>query len=115
MLNSQCLSITAKANKPDVKSLAEAAHGAKALNSIFLLTNRCYHLILTAPITSASSKRSFSKLKFNKTVLRSVMKQERLKCLMMLGCKTDITVWINQILKFKTSGDESLIPQIVVH
>ncbi len=84
-----------QANKPDVKSLAEAAHCAKVLNSIFPLTSRCYHLILTAPITSASSERSFSKLKLIKTVLRSVMKQERLKSLMMLGCETDITDSIN--------------------
>ena len=84
-----------QANKPDVKSLAEAAHCAKVLNSIFPVTSRCYHLILTAPITSASSERSFSKLKLIKTVLRSVMKQERLKSLMMLGCETDITDSIN--------------------
>jgi hypothetical protein len=84
-----------QANKPDVKSLTEAAHCAKVLNSIFPLTSRCYHLILTAPITSASSERSFSKLKLIKTVLRSVMKQERLKSLMMLGRETDITDSIN--------------------
>ena len=84
-----------QANKPDVKSLAEAAHCAKVLNSIFPVTSRCYHLILTAPITSASSERSYSKLKLIKTVLRSVMKQERLKSLMMLGCETDITDSIN--------------------
>ena len=81
-----------QANKPDVKSLTEAA---KVLNSIFLLTSRCYHLNFTAPITSASSKRSFSKLKLIGTVLRSVMKQERLNGLMMLGCETDFTDSIN--------------------
>ena len=84
-----------QANNPDVKSLAEAAHWPKALNSVFPLTSTCYNLILTAQITSASSERSFSKLKLIKTVLRSVMKQERLKSLMMLGCETDITDSIN--------------------
>jgi ERCC4-type nuclease len=33
---------------------------------------------LTVPVTSASAERSFSKLKSVKTVMRSVMNQERL-------------------------------------
>ena len=60
--------------------------------SIFPLTNRCYRLISTAPITSASSERSFSKLKLIKTVMRSVMNQrDRLKDFMTLGSGKDLT------------------------
>jgi hypothetical protein len=59
--------------------------------SIFPLTNRCYSPILTAPITSASSERSFSKLKLIKTVMRSLMNQDRLKDFMTLGSKKDLT------------------------
>ena len=84
-----------QANKPDIKTIAEAARCAKELQTIFPLTSRCYHLILTAPITSASSERSFSKLKLIKTVMCSVMKQERLKDFMTLGCERDLTDSIN--------------------
>ena len=80
-----------RANKPHIKTIAEAARCAKELQAIFPLTSRCCHLILTAPMTSASSERSFSKLKLIKTVMRSMMKQERLKD----GCERDLTDSIN--------------------
>ena len=80
-----------RANKPGINTISEAARCAKELQTIFPLTSRCYHLILTASITSASGERSFSKLKLVKTVMRSVMKQERLKDFMTLGCETDLT------------------------
>ena len=63
-------------HKVDTETIAEAARLAmkfEKLTCIFPLTNRCYRLILTASITSASSERSFSKLKVIKTVMRSVM------------------------------------------
>ena len=84
-----------RGNKPDINTIAEAARYAKELQTIFPLTSRCYHLILTATITSASSERSFSKLKLIKTVMRSLMKQERLKDFMTLGCERDLTDSIN--------------------
>ena len=80
-----------QANKPDVKTIGEAARCAKELHCVFPLTSRCYHLILTAPITSASSESSFPKLKLIKTFLRSVMKQDGLKDLLILGCEKDMT------------------------
>ena len=82
-------------NKPDIKTISEAARCAKGLHTIFPLTSRCYHLILTAAITSASSERSFSRLKLIKSVMRSVMEQERLKDFMTLGCERDLTDSIN--------------------
>ena len=42
-------------------------------------------------MSSASSERSFSKLKFVKTLIRSTMGQERLQNLMILACEKDIT------------------------
>ena len=47
-------------------------------------------MILTAPITSASKERSFLKLKLIKTFMHSVVKQDRLKDLLTLGCGKDI-------------------------
>ena len=75
-----------QANKPDLKTIAESARCTKELQSIFPLTSRCYHLILTAPVTSASSERSFFKLKFIKTFMHLVMKRDRLMYLLILGC-----------------------------
>ena len=48
-------------NKLEIEKIAEAAHLAMKFESIFPLTNRCYRLILTAPITSGRvSKASLS-------------------------------------------------------
>ncbi|CAB4028662.1 zinc finger MYM-type 1-like, partial [Paramuricea clavata] len=46
----------------EITTIREAARFAMDCESIFPLTSRCYRLILTAPITSAASERSFSKL-----------------------------------------------------
>jgi hypothetical protein len=46
---------------------------------------------LTVPVTFAFAERSFSKLKLLKTVMRSVMNQERLGELMTLACERDLT------------------------
>ena len=66
-----------RANKPDIKTIAEAARCGKELQTIFPLTSRCCHLILTAPMTSASSERSFSKLKLIKTVIYTFSDETR--------------------------------------
>ena len=52
------------------------------------------------PITSASSERSFSKLKLIKTAIRSVMKERRLKDLITLGCEKDLkdTIDLNTVV-----------------
>jgi hypothetical protein len=76
-------------NKLEFETIVEAARLAMKFESIFPLTNRCYRLILTAPITSASSERSFSKLKLIKTVMLLVMNQDRLKDFMTLGSEKD--------------------------
>ena len=80
-------------NKPDeiTSSTESAANYARRFKGLFPLTERCYQLLLTVPITSASSDRSFSKLKLIKTLMRSSMKQERLYEMMILACEKDIT------------------------
>ena len=60
--------------------------------TLFPLTRRCFKLLLTVPVTSASAEHSFSKLKLVKTVMRSVMKQERLNELLTLACERDPTL-----------------------
>jgi hypothetical protein len=78
-------------NMPDIKTVEDAARCARERQTIFPLTSRCFQLLLTAPITSASSERSFSKLKLIKTAIRSVMRERRLKDLITLGCEKDLT------------------------
>ena len=78
-------------NKPEITSIKEAADYARRFKGLFPLTERCYQLLLTVPITSASSERSFSKLKLIKTLMRSSMKQERLYEMMILACEKDLT------------------------
>jgi hypothetical protein len=47
---------------------------------------------MTVPVTFPSAERSFSKLKLLKTVMRSVMNQERLGELLTLACERDLTL-----------------------
>ncbi|KAI5009022.1 hypothetical protein ZWY2020_010070 [Hordeum vulgare] len=49
-----------------------------------------YRILLTVPVTVASAKRSFSKLKLLKNYLRSTMLQDRLNDLAMCSIKKDI-------------------------
>jgi hypothetical protein len=48
-----------------------------------------YRILLTIPVTVASAKRSFSKLKLIKTYLRTTMSQERLSGLAMISIKNE--------------------------
>lgn len=49
-----------------------------------------YRILLTIPVTVASAKRSFSKLKLLKTYLRSTMSQEMLNGLTLIAVENDI-------------------------
>jgi len=49
-----------------------------------------YRILLTIPVTVASTKRSFSKLKLLKSYLRSTMSQERLSGLALISIENDI-------------------------
>ena len=49
-----------------------------------------YRILLTIPVSVATAKRSFSKLKLIKNYLRSTMSQERLNELAMLPIETDM-------------------------
>jgi len=49
-----------------------------------------YRIYLTIPVTSASSERSFSKLKIIKNYLRSTMNQDRLSDLSLLSIEWDL-------------------------
>ena len=60
----------------------------------------CYiHILCTLPVTSCSSKRSFSALKWVKTSIRSCMSNERLNLLTLLHVHTDIAIDIPQVIE----------------
>lgn len=50
-----------------------------------------YKLCLTLPVTTATTERSFSKLKLVKTTLRSTMIEERLSALLLLSIERELT------------------------
>jgi hypothetical protein len=73
-------------NMSDIKTVEDAARCARERQTISPLTiKQMLQLLLTAPITSSSSERSFSKLKLIKTAIRSVIKERRLKDLITLA------------------------------
>ena len=49
-----------------------------------------YRILLTIPVTVASIKKSFSKLKLLKSYLRSIMSQKRLNELAILSIEQDL-------------------------
>lgn len=62
------------------------------LESAFPNLYTVYKAICTLPPTSATAKRTFSKLKLIKTKHRSVMGESRLDHLMVLSCSPDIDI-----------------------
>ena len=61
---------------PVISTVMDAAGCANERRVSFPLTSRCFQLLLSTPITSLSSERSFSKLKLIKTAIRSVIREK---------------------------------------
>ena len=55
------------------------------------LTWKAYQLMLTAPISVSKDERTFSHLKFVKSVYHSTMGNKTLDNLMLLNCEKDLT------------------------
>ena len=75
-------------------SLAEIAHYSEERKPVFPLTNRCYQLLMTIPVSVAKDERTFSRLKLVKLVKtssRSKMGDERLESLLLMSCEKDLT------------------------
>ena len=77
--------------KQEIDSIKNALNYCLKFKELFPLTLRSLKLVLTAPVTSASSERSFSKLKLIKTLVRSTMGQGRLQNSMTLASEKDLT------------------------
>ena len=79
----------------ELTSVADAARFSEERKRIFPLSNRCYRLLMTAPVTVAKDERTFSRLKLVKTYLRTTMTDDRLNSLMLMSCEKDLTDAIN--------------------
>lgn len=80
-----------KENRPEACLAQTASEYCKEFKSLFPLTERCFRLTLTAPITNSSNERSFSKLRSIKTLMRSTARQERLEHVTKLACEKELT------------------------
>lgn len=69
------------------------------LASVFPTLNTTFIIALTLPVSSASTERSFSKLKLIKTKLRTTMSQARLEDLMIISCERNISISSDEILQ----------------
>lgn len=65
------------------------------LNEAFPNLSIALRIILTIPVTVATAKRTFSKLKLIKTYLRSTMSQERLSALAIVSIENDIAAGLD--------------------
>lgn len=69
------------------------------LASVFPTLNTTFKIALTLPVSSASTERSFSKLKLIKTRLRTTMSQQRLEDLMIISCERNTSISSDEILQ----------------
>lgn len=67
-----------------------------SLGTIFPSLDAALKISLTIPLSSASTERSFSKLKIIKSRLRTTMSQHRLEELMIISCERDISDVIDE-------------------
>lgn len=79
------------------------------LATIFPLIDTALKIILTLPVASASTERSFSKLKIIKNRLRTTMSQDRLEDLMIISCEKDISKSIDHEEILKIFSEKSTI------
>jgi len=93
-----------KLKKEEMKNSGSLAYLLKlvhntGLKTIFPSVYVALKIAVTLPVTSASTERSFSKLKLIKNRLRSTMKQDRLEDLMIISCERDVPVDVDKVVK----------------
>ncbi len=65
------------------------------------------------PVSSASTERSFSKLKLIKTRLRSTMAEPRLEGLMRIACKQDISIDKENVINTFANNSNQLMNLLI--
>lgn len=76
-------------NVGSMKALYQIFHAGN-LGSVFPTLNNALQIALTLPVSSATTERTFSKLKIIKTRLRTTMTNTRLEDLMLITCEQDL-------------------------
>lgn len=66
-------------------------------------------IAVTLPVSSASTERSFSKLKLVKTRLRSTMAESRLEGLMRIACEQDIQINTDSVINNFAKNSSQLL------
>ncbi|KAK3907677.1 Zinc finger MYM-type protein 1 [Frankliniella fusca] len=95
-------------NEKEFQHSGSMAHVLRVLHSaglrgVFPSLYVALRIAVTLPVTSASTERSFSKLKLIKTRLRTTMSQPRLEDLMIIACEYDIPIDSEKVLELFTS------------
>jgi hypothetical protein len=72
-----------------IKTLNQIFHVGN-LGSVFPTLNIALQIALTLPVSSATTERTFSKLKIIKTRLKTTMNNTRLEDLMLITCERDL-------------------------
>lgn len=73
------------------------------LKDVFPNIDNALTIILTLPVSSASSERTFSKLKLLNNQLRSTMSEDRLEGLMLISCERDVPIETDDVIKIFAS------------
>lgn len=74
----------------DAKNVLDILNVSEMYKNILPNMNKILRLMFTAPVSTASNERAFSKLKLIKNFLRSTMNADRLQNLMLLNTNKDI-------------------------
>jgi len=75
----------------NTETLMQVMEKSTKLQKVLPWVNWLCRLAFTAPVTTAYSERTFSKLKLIKHSLRSTLSSDRLNSLMVLNCEKDLT------------------------
>lgn len=70
-------------------------------------------IAVTLPVSSASTERSFSKLKIIKTRLRSTMAESRLEGLMRIACEQDVPINTDEVINNFAKNSDKLLKMLI--
>ncbi|KAF0713740.1 zinc finger MYM-type protein 1-like, partial [Aphis craccivora] len=95
----------------NTETLMQVMEKSTKLQKVLPWANWLCRLAFTTPVTTASSERTFSKLKLIKHSLRSTISSDRLNSLMILNCEKDLTdkIDINCVLQKWSSAKQRRI------
>lgn len=82
------------------------------LNCVFPNLYLLLKIIMTLPVSSVSTERSFSKLKVIKTKLRTTMNEDRLQNLMMISCESDLNINIENVIDRFSRKSQKLLKNL---